>query len=222
MPSRPSRRRARPRAPAARRDAADRPPAVRAPRSRTPGGGGLRRPDLFGDWRPPCRDLREDFCGTAAVCGEWVRTRRSRRGLGCRLSTARYWSGCRRKIWPGCRRAGRARQLLQEDVLRVQTDPVDVAAGHDFSYGRSRTERLSTLLRRARDELGRDGVLFLDAFGGYDAFASSEGATRDRRGGLALHLHLGPGAFHPLGNHLVCHIHFRPFPTGPRIDKAFT
>ena len=61
--------------------------------------------------------------------------------------------------------------LLQEDVCQLQTKPVDVVLAMNFSYQLLMTrEKLGGYFGRVRKSLVKDGVLFMDAFGGYDAY----------------------------------------------------
>ena len=170
----------------------------------------------------PAETLREDFCGTAAVCGEWVRTRRSRRAWGVDLDGEVLEWGRRNNLARLAPEQAERVTLLQEDVLRVQTDPVDVLLAMNFSYWTFKDRAtLGRYFRRARDGLGRDGVLFLDAFGGYDAFRELEEPREIDEAGWRFTYIWDQARFDPLGNHLVCHIHFA-FPDRSRIDKAFT
>ena len=170
----------------------------------------------------PAETLREDFCGTAAVCGEWVRTRRSRRAWGVDLDGEVLEWGRRNNLARLAPEQAERVTLLQEDVLRVQTDPVDVLLAMNFSYWTFKDRAtLGHYFRRARDGLGGDGVLFLDAFGGYDAFRELEEPREIDEAGWRFTYIWDQARFDPLGNHLVCHIHFA-FPDRSRIDKAFT
>lgn len=170
----------------------------------------------------PAETLREDFCGTAAVCAEWVRSRRSRHAWGVDLNPEVLDWG-RRNNLSRLDPAQAARvTLLQDDVLTVETAPVDVLLAMNFSYWTFKDRpTLGRYLRRARDTLADDGVLFLDAFGGYDAFRELEEPREIDEGGWRFTYIWDQARFDPLGNHLLCHIHFA-FPDRSRIDEAFT
>ena len=170
----------------------------------------------------PAETLREDFCGTAAVCAEWVRSRRSRHAWGVDLNPEVLDWG-RRNNLARLDPAQAARvALLQDDVLMVETAPVDVLLAMNFSYWTFKDRpTLGRYLRRARGALADDGVLFLDAFGGYDAFRELEEPREIDEGGWRFTYIWDQARFDPLGNHLVCHIHFA-FPDRSRIDDAFT
>src|SRR5690606_9805443 len=71
--------------------------------------------------------------------------------------------------------------------------------------------------RRVRTALVSDGVFFLDAYGGYDAYRELEEAT----------VHDGftyiwnQETYHPVTGEMSCRIDFR-FPDGSRLKRAFT
>lgn len=170
----------------------------------------------------PAETLREDFCGTAAVCAEWVRSRRTRRAFGVDLDP---------EVLDWARRNNLAKLspeqlerviLLQEDVTAVRTEPVDAVVAMNFSYWTFQ-DRLSLgrYFRHAREGLGTDGVLFLDAFGGYDAMRELEEAREIDEAGWRFTYVWEQARFDPVNNHLLCHIHFR-FPDRSRIERAFS
>jgi cyclopropane fatty-acyl-phospholipid synthase-like methyltransferase len=170
----------------------------------------------------PAETLREDFCGTAAVCAEWVRTRRSRRAWGVDLDPAVLdWS--RRNNLARLTPAQKERVvLLQEDVAQVQTPSVDAVVAMNFSYWTFKDRlTLGRYFRHAREGLGTDGVLFLDAFGGYDAVRELEEPREIDEAGWRFTYIWDQARFDPVSNHLLCHIHFA-FPDRSRIDDAFS
>ena len=166
--------------------------------------------------------LREDFCGTAAVCAEWVRSPRTRRAWGVDLDPEVLDWG-RRNNLADLRDEQRTRvTLLREDVTQVRTEPVDAVLAMNFSYWTFKDRStLARYFRHVREGLAADGVLFLDAFGGYDAFRELEEERHIDEGGWRFTYVWEQARFDPLSNHLLCHIHFG-FRDGSRIDRAFS
>lgn len=166
--------------------------------------------------------LREDFCGTAAVSCEWVRRHPDRRALGVDLdpSVLAWARGHNLAALPAGARA-RCR-LVQGDVQRVRRGPVDTILAMNFSYWLLRDHSaLLRYFRRVRAALVPDGVFFLDAFGGYDAFrvCTEERTFEDGEGAFT---YLWEQAhYNPIDGRMVCHIHFA-FPDGSRLDRAFS
>jgi hypothetical protein len=167
--------------------------------------------------------LREDFCGTAAVCCEWVRRRKTNRAFGVDLDpTVLDWAG--RHHLAGLCDGQRARiQLLQQDVMSVATRPLDVVLALNFSYwllsGRA---ALRAYFGRVRASLTADGVFFLDAYGGYDAYRliTEERSIDDPDLGRFVY-QWEQALYDPVSGRLVCHIHFN-FADGSRLERAFT
>ena len=69
-------------------------------------------------------------------------------------------------------------KLIKADVLTANTDPVDAVLAMNFSYYLFTTrENLKAYFEKVREALVDDGILFLDAFGGYDAHRELEERT---------------------------------------------
>jgi SAM-dependent methyltransferase len=168
------------------------------------------------------RRLREDFCGTAAVCCEWVRRRKTNRAAGVDTDPEVLdWGQANNLARLGPQQAERVR-LLEEDVLTVQLGAQDVVCAMNFSYWLL-NERAALLdyFRRVRDALKADGIFFLDAYGGYDSYRviTEERAIEDAEG--AFTYVWDQEHYDPISGRLVCHIHFA-FPDGSRLERAFS
>jgi len=108
--------------------------------------------------------------------------------------------------------------LLQEDVLAVKTDPVDIVLAMNFSW-QIFEERavLRNYFASVRDSLSDDGILFMDSFGGYDAYREIEEKTRHKGFTYVWE----QASFDPMSGHMVCRIHFH-FNDGSKLKNAFT
>lgn len=169
------------------------------------------------------RLLREDFCGTAALACEWVRRRRTNEALGVDRDPEVLDWGLRHNL-AALTAHQRARiRLLEQDVAGPAGQPLDLVLAMNFSYwlltGR---RRLRDYFTRVRAALAPDGVFFLDAYGGSDAYRriSEERPVDDPE--------LGPFVYRweqadydPINGRLLCHIHF-DFPDGSRLERAFS
>jgi hypothetical protein len=162
--------------------------------------------------------LREDFCGTAQMCCEWVRGRKSNQAIGVDLDPeVLQWS--REHHIAALTPDQRARvTLLQEDVLSVKTDPVDIVLAMNFSWQIfEQRALLRDYFAAVRDSLSEDGILFLDCFGGYDAYREIEEKTKHK----GFTYVWDQDSYDPLTGHMECHIHFH-FNDGSKLKKAFT
>ncbi|MFE8032266.1 class I SAM-dependent methyltransferase [Thiohalocapsa marina] len=169
------------------------------------------------------RTLCEDFCGTAAVSCEWIRRRRRNRAWGIDLDPE-VLGWARGHQLAGLDSDQHARlELLQADVREVLIPPTNIVLAMNFSYWLLRERsQMRAYFTRVHARLAPDGVFFLDAFGGYDAFRQ---LIEERR----VWDPLGPSfvyvweqeTYDPVTGRLVCHIHFR-FDDGSECNRAFS
>ncbi len=169
------------------------------------------------------RSLREDFCGTAAVCCEWVRRHAQNTALGLDLDPAALtWAERhnRKALAP----AQRARvTLVQSDVRAAPTaSPPDLVAAMNFSYWLlCERAALKAYFRAVHAALAADGVFCLDAYGGYDAFREiiEERTVDDAEGTFTYRWE--QASYNPISGLMDCHIGFA-FPDGSEIPHAFS
>jgi hypothetical protein len=168
------------------------------------------------------RVLREDFCGTAAVCCEWVRRHRDNEATGVDLDgEVLDWASAHNipRLKPG--QQSRIR-LVKDDVLKVSARGMDVVLAMNFSYWLFRDRAtLKWYFRAVRKALVADGIFFLDAFGGYDAFREMQEEREIENDGRGFTYVWDQARFNPVDNRMRCHIHFA-FPDGSRLARAFS
>ncbi|HHH38107.1 MAG TPA: class I SAM-dependent methyltransferase [Sedimenticola sp.] len=167
------------------------------------------------------RVLREDFCGTANVCCEWVRQRRTNHAIGVDLDPEVLAWGREHNLAQLTPAQRKRVELVRSDVLKVTTRPPDIISAMNFSYWLFKERRqLKRYFRRARAALAEGGILFLDAYGGYDAFREIvEEREIDAAGGFTYIWE--QEKYDPISGGLICHIHFS-FPDGSSLNRAFT
>ncbi|MBU8870391.1 MAG: hypothetical protein KOO60_05925 [Gemmatimonadales bacterium] len=161
--------------------------------------------------------LREDFCGTALLCGEWVKKRSANTALGVDFDGPTLEWGRINNIEPLGRRAS-AVTLVQDDVRQVTGQPADVVAAMNFSWWGFKTRaELSEYFRTAYGNLGQEGMLVLDCYGGPEAQVPQI-EEREQNGFDYL---WDQDHFNPITGDVRCLIHFR-FPDGSKLKKAFS
>lgn len=156
--------------------------------------------------RPALR-LREDFCGTAAVCCAWARSRPDRRAWGVDLDPEPLrWA--REHNLAALTPAQRGRVvLLQQDVCQPSRPRVDLIAAQNFSFFTfQRRDQLRAYFARARAQLDREGLLVLDLMGGPQLWREEHRETR-RLGGF--HYVWEQHRFDPITHRCQFSIHFR-------------
>ncbi len=162
--------------------------------------------------------FREDFCGTASAACQWVRQGSGHTAIGVDIDPAVLAWGRKHRL-NGLTDEQRDRlTLIESDVLSVKAERVDVVGAFNFSYFlfKKRTVMLN-YFRSVYDALNEDGIFFLDAFGGYEAFEEMKEKTKYKGFSYIWH----QAKYYPVTGELLCHIHFK-FPDGSRIKKAFT
>ena len=165
------------------------------------------------------RHIREDFCGTANMCCEWVRRSKKNTAIGVDIDPEVLAWGRQHNL-SRLKPDERLRiSLLQEDVFRVKTDqPVEVVLAMNFSYQLFMTrEKLGGYFRKVHEALGEDGILFMDAYGGYDAPREIKEKTRFK----GFNYIWEQASYNPIDGKMRCHIHFT-FPDGSKMKRAFS
>jgi SAM-dependent methyltransferase len=162
--------------------------------------------------------LREDFCGTAQAACAWVATNRRHRAVAVDVDgEVLDWSRRRHveRLKPGARKR---LELRQEDVREVSTAPADIICAFNFSYWYFKQRRvLLDYFRSVRRGLRKDGLFFLDVFGGAESYTECKEKT----------VHNGftyiweQASYDPLTADYVCHIHFK-FADGSKLKRAFS
>ena len=166
--------------------------------------------------RRKAKYLREDFCGTANAACEWVRRRRTNRAVAVDLDAEVLEWGRAHNVEPLGAAASRI-ELVNADVRDVDRGGMDAVLAMNFSYWVLHTRaELRRYFEKVRDALVEDGIFFLDAYGGYDAFREMKETTENDD-----FTYIWDQAWYdPITGRNRCHIHFR-FPDGSRIKDAF-
>ena len=175
--------------------------------------------DTFSSLRGrPASRLREDFCGTANTACEWVRRRTDNCAIGVDLDAEVLQWGRAHHV-ASLKPKQRARvQLLNDNVLTTQTEPVDVVLAMNFSYWIfKQRESLLQYFNAVHRSLVDDGIIFLDAFGGYDAFREVKEKTEYDDFSYVWE----QASYNAVNSDFFCHIHFR-FDDGSKLKRAFT
>ena len=98
------------------------------------------------------------------------------------------------------------------------TGSPDIIGAMNFSYWLFKDRAaLRRYFARAREALVDDGILFLDAYGGYDSFRD---IVEEREVEDFTYV-WEQEKYNPVTGHLISHIHFT-FADGSRLDRAFS
>src|SRR6056297_843047 len=165
----------------------------------------------------PLEYIREDFCGTANTSAYWVGQGSGHRAIGVDLDQPTLEWGKVHHLAPLSSGQRSRIELIEGDVLEVETPKVDAVLAMNFSYYLFTTrDTLRRYFERARAALVEDGILFLDAFGGYEAHQELEERTEHDDFTYVW----DQDEFNPINQHMTCRIHFE-FPDGSDWRDAF-
>ncbi len=162
--------------------------------------------------------VREDFCGTAAVCGAWVKRNPANTAVGVDLDQAVLnWgrNAIAKRISPTQMQRMR---LVKADVRSGAAKDIDVVLAMNFSHFIFQTRaELRRYYQSVHRSLKRDGLFILDAYGGSESFEEMQ-EERDLDGFTYVwdQFH-----YNPITSHVINHIHFK-FPDGTKMEKPFT
>jgi len=168
----------------------------------------------------PARRLREDFCGTAIAACEFVARHKANCAVGLDLDTPTLDWAARHNLARLTTDQRERITLLTRDVLHPKGADrgFDAIAAMNFSYWVFDTRDLMrTYFSAVRNSLARDGVFFMDIWGGYESMKEQTERRRCRGFTYVWDQH----SYDPLSGRLTCHIHF-DFKKGPMLRRAFT
>jgi len=164
------------------------------------------------------RLLREDFCGTAAVCATWVAQGEKFAAEGCDLDEDTLQWGRERHLAP-LGSAARRVTLHCKDVREPGLAKPDITCAHNFSYQVFHTRALMLqYFKFVLDTLAAGGVFVLDMYGGWESTEVLE-EERPIEGTKAFYV-WDQVSYSPVTGRQDCAIHFR-FKDGSELRRAF-
>lgn len=162
--------------------------------------------------------LREDFCGTGNTSCEWVRRRPGNYAVGVDLDDEVMAWGREHHVQKLADGASERIALVHGNVLTTDVVDQDIVLAMNFSYMIFKERAvLRDYFSHVRESLNDDGIFFLDAFGGYDAFRVVKEHTDYDDFRYTWH----QATYNPITGDMRCHIHFK-FNDGTRLKRAFT
>ena len=123
--------------------------------------------------------MREDFCGTFALCCEWVKLDPSYQAIGVDIDQEPINYG-KEHIFSQLEDSKKSQiEILERNVLNGPAlPPADVVCALNFSYFCFKQRQvLKTYFERVYESLNKDGVFVLDCFGGSKCHEANEEET---------------------------------------------
>jgi hypothetical protein len=166
--------------------------------------------------------LREDFCGTFAVCCEWVKSDKDRRAVGIDLCPETLGWGIENNLNKLDPSAKEKVEVLEKDVRSQTTPKVEILAAQNFSFWIFKTrEEVVDYFKIAYGNLQDKGIMIMDMMGGKESYATD---VTDKRtivkGKDGFKYRWEQAYFNPVTSDCSFYIHFK-FGDGSRMKKAF-
>lgn len=124
------------------------------------------------------RILREDFCGTFALCAEWVKLNKNHKAYGVDLDPEPIEYGKRHYLEKLNDQQKERVHLIEKDVLKPGLPHADIIAAMNFSYFIfHQRETMKKYFQNVRQTLKPGGIFILDVFGGSECADENEERT---------------------------------------------
>ena len=163
------------------------------------------------------RTLREDFGGTGAMACDWIKRHKDNKAWGIDLDPepVEYGKG---RHYPKLNEEQKTRMsYVMGNVLEPRKFKADVVVGFNFSYFIFKKRKdLLKYFQEAYNGLEKDGVFFVDIFGGTECFQEMVEETEFDKHSYFWDCH----DYNPLTNEALYYIHFKK--DGVKYEKAFT
>lgn len=166
--------------------------------------------------------LREDFCGTFAVCCEWAKSNTKRTATGVDLCAETLQWGRDHNLAKLTDTQQSRVRLIEQDVRKRNRPQVDVLAAQNFSFWifKERCEVVK-YFKAARANLKSEGVMVMDMMGGGDCFIEGHVDKRKiKKGSKGFKYDWKQVSYNPITHDANFSISFR-FKDGSKLKNAF-
>jgi len=161
--------------------------------------------------------LREDFCGTFAVCCEWVK-KAGRTAFGIDLDPEPLNWGRKNNLAKLSPAQQEKVTLIQDDVRTNGTPKADILAAQNFSFWYFKTrEEVLNYFKIAHKNLSDNGIMIMDMMGGGESITDDHKDTR--KVGNFTYI-WDQSHYNPITHDCSFYIHFK-FKDGSKLKKAF-
>ncbi len=158
------------------------------------------------------RTFREDFCGTATLAAHWIKLDKEFHAIGVDLHKPTLEWGKKHNLGALKPEQQERITLYCDDVMNVMKPKADIIAALNFSYSFFMTRKtLLAYMRSSYKALEKDGILFLDSWGGGHTQLEQEDDPRwiDPENGYPGFWYIwDQHKFDPVTYHSTCYIHF--------------
>ena len=171
--------------------------------------------------RKPLR-LREDFCGTFAVCCRWVESDEKRTAIAVDLCSETLQWGREHNLAELDVEQQKRIRIIEQDVRKRNRPQADVLAAQNFSFWLFKTrQEVIEYFKIARSNLAAKGVMVMDMMGGSECFEENHVDKRTiKKGKKGFKYHWDQSRYNPVTGDASFYIHFK-FADGSKLKRAF-
>jgi hypothetical protein len=166
--------------------------------------------------------LREDFCGTFAICCRWVKSDARRKALAVDLCAETLQWGREHNLSKLNDDQQKRVRVIEQDVRKKNRPLVDVLAAQNFSFWIFKTRAdVIEYFRVAYANLKQGGIMVMDMMGGGDCFLEGHVDKRTIKKGKKGFKYLWEQkSFNPVNHDAQFTISFE-FKDGSKLKNAF-
>lgn len=168
------------------------------------------------------QSLREDFCGTFAVCCEWVKSHKTRTAIGVDLCGETLQWGREHNLSKLSETEKKRVRLIEQDVRKRNRPAVDVLAAQNFSFWIFKTrQEVVDYFKIARSNVNPKGIMVMDMMGGGECYEEELVDKRTiKKGKKGFKYHWEQASFNPITGDASFYISFK-FADGSKLKRAF-
>lgn len=166
--------------------------------------------------------LREDFCGTFAVCCEWVKSDKRRTAVGVDYCGKTLKWGKENNLAKLKDNQQQRVRLIQQDVRKRNRPQVDVLSAQNFSFWIFKTRaEVIEYFKIARSNLNTEGIMLMDMMGGGECYSEGHVDKRKvKKGKKGFSYHWTQVSYNPINHDAEFSISFK-FADGSWMKRAF-
>lgn len=154
----------------------------------------------------PPKILREDFCGTHAICRDWISRRRDHFAVGVDIDPEPLDMGRKQDLVEINAEQRDRLYLVERSVLDRKIPKADIACALNFSYCIfKKEEEIEAYFKNTYRTLTANGVFILDLLGGADYQRAHTEKTRHR----GFNYYWEQESFNPITFEALFYIHFK-------------
>tara|TARA_R110002073_G_scaffold217716_12_gene377963 strand:+ start:134 stop:988 length:855 start_codon:yes stop_codon:yes gene_type:complete len=166
--------------------------------------------------------LREDFCGTFAICCHWVQSDPERTAVGVDLCSETLDWGREHNLAKLSEGQQSRVKLLEQDVRKRNRPQVDILSAQNFSFWIFKTRaEVIDYFKAARANLKSEGVMVMDMMGGGECYTEEHVDKRTiKKGRKGFRYEWEQASFNPINADASFYISFK-FKDGSKLKRAF-